>query len=155
LWKTRSCCLLVSKEAWTTCAMCHLYYQSTTRGIKTWACQISIDIARLDLDASCNDNGLAYFQTQHHVFLVPIIVKCNKLVMMEAQTFLNFGASTCFMDKEVVRQYKLVLVEKNTLVPVEVINGKSLISNRLISYSNKKTWSYGIWFKKLHIPKIR
>jgi hypothetical protein len=47
--------------------------------------------------------------------------------MMEAQTFFNFGTSTCFMDKELVRQYKLALVEKNTLVLVEVINGQSLL----------------------------
>jgi len=44
---------------------------------------------------------------------------------MEAQTFLDYGAPTCFMDKELVWQYKLVLMEKNTLMLVEVIDGWS------------------------------
>jgi hypothetical protein len=43
-----------------------------------------------------------YLQSQHHVFLVPIIVKCNKLATMEAQTFLDYGTSTWFMDKELM-----------------------------------------------------
>jgi hypothetical protein len=45
--------------------------------------------------------------------------------MMEAQALFYFGASTCFMDKELMWQYKLVLMEKNTLVSVEVIDGWS------------------------------
>ncbi len=52
-------------------------------------------------------------------------VKCKKLVMMEAQTFFNFGTSTCFMDKELVQQYNFALVEKNTLVLVAVIDGRN------------------------------
>jgi hypothetical protein len=42
---------------------------------------------------------------------------------MEAQAFFDYGASTCFMDKELMQQYKLVLMEKNTLMLVEVIDG--------------------------------
>jgi hypothetical protein len=42
---------------------------------------------------------------------------------MEAQELLDYGASTCFMDKELVQQYKLTLVEKNTLMLVKVIDG--------------------------------
>jgi hypothetical protein len=57
---------------------------------------------RLYLDASCNENGLSLFLDPTSYFLVPIIVKCSKLVIMEAQTFLDFDASTCFMDKELV-----------------------------------------------------
>jgi hypothetical protein len=44
-------------------------------------------------------------------FLVIIIVKCNKLVIMEAQTFFYFSALMCFIDKELAHQYKLTLVE--------------------------------------------
>ncbi len=44
---------------------------------------------------------------------------------MEAQAFFDYGASTCFMDKELMQQYKLVLMEKNTLMLVEVIDGWS------------------------------
>jgi hypothetical protein len=42
---------------------------------------------------------------------------------MEAQTLLDFGALACFMDKKLMWQYKLALVEKNTPVLVEVIDG--------------------------------
>jgi len=33
---------------------------------------------------------------------------------MEAQTLINSSALTCFIDKELVWQYKLALVKKNT-----------------------------------------
>ncbi len=40
------------------------------------------------------------------------------------------------MDKELVQQYKLALVEKNALVSVEVIDGRSL-SLRPITHETK------------------
>jgi hypothetical protein len=55
---------------------------------------------RLDLDASCNENGPNLFSNPTPYFLVLIIIKCSKLVMIEAQTLLDFGGLTCFMDKE-------------------------------------------------------
>jgi hypothetical protein len=56
---------------------------------------------------------------------------------MEAQTFFDFGALTSFIDKELVQQYKLVLMEKNTLVPIEVIDGWSF-SLRPVAHETKK-----------------
>ncbi len=47
---------------------------------------------------------------------------------MEAQAFINYGTLTCFVDKELVWLYKLTLVEKNALVPVDVIDGQSFSS---------------------------
>ncbi len=47
---------------------------------------------------------------------------------MEAQARFDYGASTCFMDKELVWQYKLTLVEKNTPMLFEVIDGQNLLS---------------------------
>jgi hypothetical protein len=55
---------------------------------------------------------------------------------MEAQTLIDFSTSTCFMDKELVGQYKLVLVEKNIPMSVEVINGWSF-SPGLITHETK------------------
>jgi hypothetical protein len=40
------------------------------------------------------------------------------------------------MDKELVWQYKLVLVKKGTLVPIEVVDGQSL-SSRLVTHETK------------------
>jgi hypothetical protein len=57
---------------------------------------------RLDLDVSCNENGLNLSLDPSQCFLVPIIVKCSKLVTMEAQALLESSALTCFMDKELV-----------------------------------------------------
>jgi len=45
---------------------------------------------------------------------------------MEAQTVIDFSTLTCFIDKKMVQQYKLVLVENNALVSIEVINGWNL-----------------------------
>jgi hypothetical protein len=45
---------------------------------------------------------------------------------MEAQTLSNSSTSTCFINKKLVQQYKLALVEKSTLVLIEVIDGHSL-----------------------------
>jgi len=35
---------------------------------------------------------------------------------METKTLFDFGASTCFIDKELVQQHKMIFVKKNTLV---------------------------------------
>jgi hypothetical protein len=72
------------KKMWSTCSTHHLYYQSTTKGVGKQACPLSIGTTRLDLDASCNENGLSLSSDLTPCFLVPIIIKCNKLVTMEA-----------------------------------------------------------------------
>jgi hypothetical protein len=82
------------------------------------------------LDASCNENNPNLSSYLMPCFLVPINVKRGKLMTMEAQTLHDHGTLTCFIDKELVRQYKLGPVEKNTLMPVEVINGQSLHGNQ-------------------------
>jgi hypothetical protein len=56
----------------------------------------------VDLDVSRDENGPNLCLDPAPCFLVPIIIKCSKLVMMEARTFFDFGTSTCFMDKELV-----------------------------------------------------
>ncbi len=55
---------------------------------------------------------------------------------METQTLLDFGVSTCFINKELVQQYKLALVKNNTPVPVEIIDGQSF-SSKLITHETK------------------
>jgi hypothetical protein len=66
---------------------------------------------RLDVDASCNENGPNLSSNLTSCFLVPTIIKWSKLVTMEAQKFLDFDALICFIEKEMVQYYKLVLVE--------------------------------------------
>jgi hypothetical protein len=116
--------------------MHHLCYQSTTKRVGKWACPISIGTTRLDLDASCNENGPNLYWNPTPCFLVLITIKCRKLVTMEAQALINYGASTCFMDKGLVWQYKLALVEKSTLVLVEVIDVWNF-SLKLVTHKTK------------------
>ncbi len=63
-------------------------------------------------------------------------MKCSKLVTMETQTLLDSNASTCFIDNELMWQYMLVIVKKNTLVLIEVIDGRNL-SSRPLTHETK------------------
>jgi len=116
LWKNMSCCSWMSKKTWTACSLYHLCYQSTIRGVEKRTCLISIRIAKLDLNASCNENGHSLSSNPTSCFLVPVIIKCNKFMTTKAQTLLNYCTLACFMDKELVQKYKWALVEKNTQV---------------------------------------
>jgi hypothetical protein len=105
------------------------------KGVRKRTCLILIRTTRLDLDASCNDNG-PNLSNPAPCFLVPIIVKCNKLVTMEAPTFRDSNSSTCFIDNELMSQYKLALMEKSTLMPFEVMDDHN-ISSGLITHETK------------------
>ncbi len=63
-------------------------YQSTMRGVEKRACPLLMGIARLNFDASCNENACSLSSNPTPCFLLSIIVKCYKLLMTEAQTFL-------------------------------------------------------------------
>jgi hypothetical protein len=55
---------------------------------------------------------------------------------MEAQTLLDSSTLTCFIDKELVQRYKLVLMKNNTLMPIEVIDGWNL-SSKSVTHETK------------------
>jgi hypothetical protein len=60
----------------------------------------------------------------------------SKLVTMEAQTLFDFCVLTCFIDKDLMRQYELALMKKCTQVRIEVIEGRRL-SWRLVTHETK------------------
>jgi hypothetical protein len=62
---------------------------------------------RLDINASCDENGLSLFLDSTPCFLIPMIIKCNKFMVMETQ-------------------HKLVLVKNNTTIHVEIIDNKNM-----------------------------
>jgi hypothetical protein len=96
-----------------------------------------------------NENGHDLFLNPSPCFnLLLVIIKSNKLVAM-AQTFLDFKASICFIDKGLVQQDKLVLVKKEILVLVNVIDGWSLFSS--LSTHEIKTFEVIVGF---HISKF-
>jgi hypothetical protein len=47
---------------------------------------------------------------------------------IQVHTLLDFGASTCFMDKDFVDHHKLPLVTKKHPILVEVIGRRPLVS---------------------------
>ncbi len=69
-------------------------------------------------------------------FLLPIMIKGDKSTTMQTQALLDSWAYACFIDKELVRQHNLELVEKVTPVAVEVIDGWNL-SSRPIMHETK------------------
>ncbi len=77
---------------------------------------------KLDFNASCDQNALNLFSNPTLCFVLSIATKCNKSMIMKIKTFFDYGASTWFIEKELVQQLKLPLVKKITLMIVEVIN---------------------------------
>jgi hypothetical protein len=47
---------------------------------------------------------------------------------IKVHALLDSGTSTCFMDKDFVNHHRLLLVTKKHPIPVEVIDGRPLIS---------------------------
>jgi hypothetical protein len=62
---------------------------------------------RLDINASCDENGPILFLDSTPCFLILIIIKCNKLMVMETQ-------------------HKLALVNNNTTIHVEIIDNQNM-----------------------------
>jgi hypothetical protein len=56
--------------------------------------------------------------------LLPIMIKGGKSMIMQTHSLFGSRASTCFIDKELVRQHNLALVEKMTPMVIEMINGQ-------------------------------
>jgi hypothetical protein len=81
---------------------------------------------KLDSEASRVQNGPNLPSNSTPCFLLPIMNKYNKSMTMEIKTLFDFGASPCFIDKELVQQHKMILMKKSTLITMEVINGQSL-----------------------------
>ncbi len=75
-----------------------------------------------NLDASCDQNGLNLFSNPTLCFVLSIKTKCNKSTIMKIKTFFDYGASTWFIEKELVPQLKLPLVKNTMLMVMEVIN---------------------------------
>jgi hypothetical protein len=78
---------------------------------------------RLDLDVSCVQNGLTLSLNLAPCFWLPITIKGGKSISMQTQIFFDSGVFACFIDKELVQQHNLALVEKVTPMAIEVING--------------------------------
>ncbi len=65
------------------------------------------------------DFNVSYYKNGHNLsldptpcFLILIIIKSYKVVTMETQAFIDYGAFGCLTNKELVWQHKLSLMKK-------------------------------------------
>ncbi len=91
---------------------------------------------RLDLNASCVQNGLPLFSKPTSCILLPITIKGDESTTVQTQTLFNLGEFACFIDKELVRQHNLALVEKVTPVVVKVIDVRNFFLG-LVTHETK------------------
>jgi hypothetical protein len=63
-------------------------------------------------------------------FTISIIVKMDSS-SVKVRVLLDSEASTCFIDKDFADCHKLSLVTKKNLIPVEIIDGRPLVSGNV------------------------
>jgi len=51
----------------------------------------------------CDQNGLNLFSNPTLRFVLSIVTKCNKSRTMKSKAFFDYGASTWFIEKELMR----------------------------------------------------
>jgi hypothetical protein len=73
----------------------------------------------------------------------------NVVSLLEAQTLFDSSASRYFIIKNLVRQYKLAVVEKNTQMLIEVIHGWSLSSGPITHETKPLDVTIGFHTNKL------
>jgi hypothetical protein len=64
-------------------------------------------------------------------FTVPLIVKMD-FNSIKIHALLDSEASACFIDKDFVNCYKLSMVTKKHPIPLEIIDGRPLVSRHVI-----------------------
>ncbi len=67
---------------------------------------------KLDSDASYVQNGPSLLLDPTPCFLLQITIKYSRSMMMEIRTLFDSSAFVCFIDKELMRQHKMILVKK-------------------------------------------
>ncbi len=133
LWITKPHRWCLSKEMCSTCSTCHNFYhypRAKKEGKRGRL--ISIAIVKLDLDASCIQNGPTLSLELTPCFLLPITINNGKSMIVRTQALLDSKASACFNNKKLVWQHNLALVEKATQVAVKVIDGRNFFSKPIM-----------------------
>jgi hypothetical protein len=104
--------------------------------LEKWGHPVSIGIVKLDSNASYVQNGPNLLLDPTPCFLLLITIKYDRSMTMEIKTLLDSSAFACFINKELVRWHKMILVEKNTPVVMEIIDGWKF-SLRLVTHETK------------------
>ncbi len=137
LWRTRPHSWCLSKEMCSTCNTHHNFYHYPMAKRKGKGGRpVSIGTLKLDLNPSWVQNNPTLFSKLAPCFLLPIIIKGDKSTTVWTQTFINSRAFACFIDKELVQQHNLALVEKATQMAIKVIDGQKF-SSRFVTHEIK------------------
>jgi hypothetical protein len=75
--------------------------------------------------------GLILISEASPCFTVPVIIKMDS-DSIKIHTLLDSRTSTCFMDKNFVDYHKLPFVTRKHPIPIEVIDGRTLVSGMLL-----------------------
>ncbi len=93
---------------------------------------VSLGTVRLNFDVSCIQNSLTLSSKLAPYFLMPIMIKGGKSMTV----WTHSKAFACFIDKGLVWQYNLALVEKMTPVAIKMIDGWNLSSRPITHETN-------------------
>ncbi len=122
LWRTSLCCSWMSKEMWSTYNTCHFYCKAIT-----WWIKKQMHVFNFTRDDEFGPWCVMWWKWSQIIFgpntivLVTNIVKCNKFVVMETQTFFDFGTFACIITKCILLCQMISLdFEWNSLV---LVNG--------------------------------
>ena len=88
-------------------------------------------IETVQLANVAQSTGPILFFEPSSCFTIPFIVKYESC-SIKISTLLDFGASTCFIDKDFIKCHELSLVPKKCPIFVEVIDGRSFASGDVI-----------------------
>jgi hypothetical protein len=113
----------------------HMLFLSLIKKMKTY--DVNRDLETGPQFIMCWEWSQLVFQIQHLVSCYHSWSnECNKSTTIKTQELLDYSASTCFVNKELVQQHKLALVKKVALVEDEAIDDHSFFS-RLVTHETK------------------
>jgi hypothetical protein len=112
LWRAMSHRYQLPQETTIIYNLNHFHLHATSWRLEKWGCLVSIRTTRLDSDASYVQNSPNLLLDLTSYFLSPIMIKYGTSMTMEIETLLDFSASMCFINKELVWRHKMIIVIK-------------------------------------------
>jgi len=89
-------------------------------------CSAIIGTVRLEPSVSQTNSSPHLSSQLSHCFIIPLYLDTKKKLQIYA--LLDSGASTCFIDEEFTKHYKIPLVKNPTPIHVEAIDSRALSS---------------------------
>ncbi len=103
LWRTKPHSWCLSKEMCSTCNTCHNFYNyPRVRREGKQGCLVLVGTMRLDLNASCIQNGPTLSSELAPCFLFSIMIKGGKSMILQTQALLDSRAFASFINKKLL-----------------------------------------------------